>query len=61
MYIRFNVDPVVTVGTVISTVDGKQTGAGFVMITTGGPVTILISKLAEAIEVHPAALVTVKL
>jgi hypothetical protein len=45
----------------MSTVEGEQTGAGSVMMTTGGPVTMLISKLAEGDDVHPAEFVIVKL
>ena len=53
------VDPVVILGSVISTLAGEQTGSGSVMISEGTPGVEMITS-ADAVEVHPKELVTVK-
>ena len=57
----FRFEPALIPGAVMSTVAGKHTGAGLVMISIGVPVKELIAKLADKADVHPAELVTVKL
>ncbi len=46
------VDPVVTAATVMSTVDGEQTAAGFVIVTVGLGLIVTTTGL---ISEHPVA------
>ena len=60
MNVKAGVEPAVMAAVVRSTLNGEHTAAGFVMITVGIPGCTGISTLEDASEIHPAALVTVK-
>ena len=59
---RFGVDPAVTAGRVRSATPGEQTGSGLWITSVGtGPGWELMTTSADTGDVHPPALVTVKL